>query len=463
MELSQPVKQHLSFLLCVAGLVAAALLSFALADVSRLDTRSNGRPLQVRLSLGVLPVVMAQLKTNMQTQTVLSFGAGSRSGVSASARASMAGGSNMMDAFNQWSSRPADERFETLERLHEVTSSRRLRSRGVEVATDKIHAVYEAGSGLRINGGIESSAPSHWSFGQLCGWIGAPAAFMRDKLSDAPELLTGNLNHCVQRAEVKDALKWLLVEPENDGPAILQAVTSPTYGRIWDADCVAAVQRIRDGSGGKWHNPPAWAPGHFGDVSKARPGGLYASDRDVYMFMIDGGSFLEGGDGKALNRGFIVTNSEVGKSTFTLTTFLHRGVCGNNIIWGARDVTQLAIRHSKNGPARFDSEALPALRAYAEREAAADEAALKKAFNFALPAERKDLLALVSKAAKFSGKELDSAVLVAKTEEGKCENLWELVQGFTTYARTFEFVDARVDLETRAGKLIDLAQAVALS
>ncbi len=368
-----------------------------------------------------------------------------------------------MDAFNQWANRPADERFETLEQLLDKTSSRRMRSRAIEIATPRINATYDAGTGLRINGGIESSSPTHWGFGQLCSWIGAPATFMRDKLSDAPELLVGNINHCVQRAGAAEALKWLTVEPEGDGPPILQAVTSPTYGRIWDADCVQAVQRIRDGSQGKWHNPPAWAPGHFGDASMARPGGLYASDRDVYMFMIDGGSFLEGGDGKSLNRGFIVTNSEVGKSTFTLTTFLHRGVCGNNIIWGARDVTQLAIRHSKNGPARFDSEAMPALRAYAEREARDDEAALKKCFNFALPEKREDLVKLANKAAKFSSREIENAVTVAKLEEGDCSNLWQLVQGITAYARTFSYIDARVDLETRAGKLIDLAQATALN
>lgn len=452
-------------LLCAAcALCVAALSNLVAADLSCLDNRSNAPAVPSAVnSLGALPAYGNQLKTNMQTQTTIAFGAGSRSPLSSGARSSLNGGANMTGAFNQWANRPADERFETLENLYDVTSSRRLRSRAIEVATEKIHATYEAGTGLRINGGIETSAPSHWSFGQLCGWVGAPAAFMRDKLSDAPELLTGNLNHCVQRAEVKDALKWLLIEPENDGVPVLQAVTSPTYGRIWDADCVGAVQRIRDGSGGKWHNPPAWAPGHFGDASKARPGGLYASDRDVYMFMIDGGSFLEGGDGKSLNRGFIVTNSEVGKSTFTLTTFLHRGVCGNNIIWGAQDVTQLAIRHSKGGPARFDSEAMPALRAYAERGAAADEAALKKCFAFQLPAERKDLAALVNKAAKFSGREIENAVTVAKLEEGECANLWQFVQGMTAFARTFEFIDARVDLETRAGKLIDLAQSVALS
>lgn len=369
-------------------------------------------------------------------------------------------GNTLLTAFNQWANRPADERFQSLEDIHAFTHSRRMRSRGFEVKTRDIRATHDAETGLVINGAIHASTPSHWSFGQLSSWIGAPAAFLRDKLNDRPDLLTQNLNHCVSKAGKED-LKWLLVEPESDGLATLQAVTSPTYGRIWDADCVAAVQRLRERSGGKWYNPKAWAPGHFGDASLAIPSGLYASDRDVFMFMIDGGSLLDAGPRAQLNRGFIVTNSEVGKSTFTLTTFLFNQCCGNHIIWGARDVNTLAIRHSKNGPARFDNEAFPALMSYAARPAAEDENTLRKCAGFILPAKREDVLSLINKAAKFNNRELQSAFDVAKAEEGKCETMWDLVQGFTAHARSFEYVDARVDLETRAGKLIDLASSTA--
>lgn len=368
---------------------------------------------------------------------------------------------NLHSAFNQWANRPQDERFQSLEELLAVTKSRRMRSRSAEVMTEKIAATFDAENGLLINGAIDPARPSHWSFGQLCSSLRAPAAFLREVCVDNPELVLANLNHCKAKAPEGNQLKWLTVEPENDGPATLQAVTSPTYGRIWDADVVECVMRVRDRSNGKWHNPPAWArAGQLGGATV--PGGLYASDRDVFAFMIDGGSYLEGADGKQLNRGFIVENSEVGKSTFKMTTFLFRGCCGNHIIWGARDVTQICIRHTSGGPARFDSDAMPALQAYADKSVVEDQAALNRAFTFALPAKREDVLKLVNKAAKFSGREIEAGFTCAKLEEGKCENVWELVQGLTAHARTFDFVDARVDLETRAGKLIDLAQAVAL-
>ena len=365
---------------------------------------------------------------------------------------------NDFTAFDQWASRPADQRFQTLDALLEATSNRRARSRGVTVSPAKMHASHD-GNQLVINGGISASAPTHWSFGQLAGWIGAPAAFLRDKLADAPELLTGALNHCVQKLPETRDLKWLMIEPDDEAPSdalpTLQAVTSPSYGRIWDADIVQAVQRLQ-ANDPRWHNPPAWAPGHFGDRSKVIPGGLYASDRDVFAFMIDGGSILEDPSGQELNRGFFVSNSEVGSATFSLTTFLFRQCCGNHIIWGMQDAKNVTLRHSKGAPERFDSEVLPMLHAYATASTQDEQAALKLAGDYLLPEKREDLAALLAKVAKFTNREIDSALLVAKAEEGDNRTLWQLVQGFTAYARTFEHLDSRTNLEARAGKLMQL-------
>jgi hypothetical protein len=57
----------------------------------------------------------------------------------------------------------------------------------------------------------------------------------------------------------------------------------------------------------------------------------------------------------------------------------------------------------------------------------------------------------------FTRKEAQSAVDFAKAEEGDARTIWQLVQGATAYARGFDFIDTRIDLETRAGKLLDLA------
>ena len=87
----------------------------------------------------------------------------------------------------------------------------------------------------------------------------------------------------------------------NDGRVELRAVTGPDYGRIWDHELVAAVMKIAgNGTGGtKWkvpgvldwntmtHNP-------FVDVTKDTTT-LYASDRDVFLFLVDDTHPIEAG------------------------------------------------------------------------------------------------------------------------------------------------------------------------
>lgn len=53
---------------------------------------------------------------------------------------------------------------------------------------------------------------------------------------------------------------------------------------------------------------------------------------------------------------------------------------------------------------------------------------------------------------------LRDAVQFARAEEGRCESLWDLINGFTASARSIEFADARIELESRAGKLMSLAK-----
>lgn len=353
-----------------------------------------------------------------------------------------------MQASREWATRPADQRFETLEGLRTAVHSRRLRSRATVIDIREIKPEMNDEGKLILNSAIEPATPNHWSFGQLCGAIHAPAQYLRS----LPEsLVLANLQHGFAHAE-RTRNRFMVVSPEDrlsSEPSTLQAVTSETYGRIWDADVVDAVGRIVERSGGKFHNPLAYDLRTGG----VKPSGLYASDRDVFMFMIDGGSRLEPGPRAKLNRGFFVWNSEVGRRTMGIMTFLFNEVCGNHIVWGASDIRELRIKHTAGAPVRFDSEVMPLLRQYAESSTSTEEAVIRKAMELALPTENDDLMAL---AAKFdiSRTELNCATRQARIEEGECRTYWNLVQGLTAYARGFEFVDARIDLETRAGKIL---------
>lgn len=366
-------------------------------------------------------------------------------------------------AQSQWFSRPADQRFETLGDLHASVSRRRNLSRAFDVEMSNLRAEPQGEQGLLISGDAVPSTPSHWAFGQLGQIVKAPPAYLRTL--PAP-LAASCLNASLDRlAGQTSEIKLMTVrDEEGDAPDTLQAVTSRVYGRIWDADVVEAVQRIVERSGGRFHNPLDWS---------RKGSGLYASDHDCFLFMIDGGSIVEGGGERdQLHRGFIVSNSETGARTFSLMTFLFRGCCGNHLIWGAKDVTKLIVRHTFAGPTRFDKEAMPALLSYVDAAAKPAEDAVRAAKDTPLKGLVNvpgltvtdtdklgdDWVAEFSRRHKFTRGEVKDAIRFARAEEGKCASLWDLVNGFTASARAIEFVDARVDLEKRAGKLMDLAK-----
>jgi hypothetical protein len=376
---------------------------------------------------------------------------------------------NLMTAHNQWKSRPADQRFETLGALAASVQARRMQSRAMDVDLARIE-VASLGDDLQINGTITPCEPSHWAFGQLCSWskvngVTAPAQFMRQLPAT---LVAQNLNYALRNGR-SEALKFMTVargEQSEGGSELntLQAVTSPTYGRIWDADVCGSVSRLVERSGGRWFNPKAYVPGS----NVVKPSGLYASDHDIFIFMIDGGSFLDAGPRAQLHRGFIVGNSETGAKTFFLIQFLHNGVCGNHIIWGASNVNEIIIRHTEGGPARFEANAAPALLAYANASAAPELAAIRKAQDYLLPApvlgaknttNADDMIVEFARSkGKFSKSEVKEAITFARREEGDCRTLWQLVQGGTAYARGFDYVDARTETETRFSALLNLAK-----
>lgn len=345
-----------------------------------------------------------------------------------------------------------------MDALRASVHSRRMRSRALDLDTVGMKASLTEGpdgGSLVINGRTSPVEPSHWSFGQLASLVKAPAGYLRTL---PKPLLVDCLNHGFESGQ-RETVKFMTIardDSEPAGPNRLQAVTSTTYGRIWDADVVDCVARLQERTGGRFHNPLAYQAGNYS--GGARPSGLYASDHDCFIFMIDGGSLLEAGPRAQFHRGFCVWNSETGAKTFGLMTFLFNTVCGNHFIYGARDINQLFIRHTSGGPYRFDSQAAPQLLAYANSSAQEDMDVIRKAQDKLLPATKlEELTPWVLKNGKFSRSEISSAVVIARSEEGDCRTVFQLMQGFTAYARGFEFVDARVDLESRAGKWFQAA------
>ena len=75
------------------------------------------------------------------------------------------------------------------------------------------------------------------------------------------------------------------------------------------------------------------------------PAGLYMGDRDSFVFLADGDNAVDDGAGNPLMRVLFLSNSEVGHRSFSITEALLQGVCGNHILWGAREVVEVKYRH----------------------------------------------------------------------------------------------------------------------
>ena len=188
-----------------------------------------------------------------------------------------------------------------------------------------------------------------------------------------PAPLAGiNLQHGLlsHRAELVKTLE------ADDGRIELRAVTGPDYGRIWDHELVEAVMRIAgDGTGDtRWKVPGLldWSTmthNPFVEVTKDTTT-LYASDRDVFLFLVDDAHPIEAGrlpngDPDLYFRGFYCWNSEVGSKTLGMASFYLRAVCMNRNIWGAEGFEEISIRHSKFASHRFAHQAAPALERFA--------------------------------------------------------------------------------------------------
>lgn len=370
----------------------------------------------------------------------------------------------------QWSMRPADQRFLSLDDLEAAVVARSKDCKATVVETRSLRLVAQRDNAHDLTiGGIDDGQEygmTHWTFDQICQRSKAPAGFLRKQ----PAFLSAlNLQWAIQHQanEVVQAYRNPI-----SGNAELRAITGPEYGRIYDHELVSAVRKIAGNGTGdtRWKVPGVlnWAEGTYNpfvDPTKDSTT-LYASDRDVFMFLVDDTHPIEVGklaDGSPdlVFRGFYAWNSEVGSKTLGLATFLLRGVCMNRNLWGVEGFEEMTIRHSKHAPARFMEEAAPALLKYSEASTKGVVAGITAAKNLIVAKsddERREWLADKG----FSKTNITRIIETVEREEGHtAQSVWDMVQGITAVARNIDHQDDRIDMERKAGKLLAKAAKVA--
>lgn len=359
---------------------------------------------------------------------------------------------NLMEASKQWATRPDDQRFLSLADLKASVLQRKRESWTATPRVEGLRAlpVEGGGVGVEVYDGTKGERrilqPSNWGFGQLAQYAQAPAAYLR-KLP--AEIACINLQWGLERNPLREDALMLA---QSNGENVLRAMTSTSYGRIWDSQVVEAVERVN--SDGRWQIPAA----SYATTNPKRATTLYASDRDVFIFLVDPSHPIDVG-GEQLFRGFYAWNSEVGSAVFGLTTFLYRYVCDNRIIWGATDVKELRIRHTGGAPERFAYEGARYLERYADESAAQIAGVIGRAKERECVEDSKNRENVESwlQSRGFTKAVAKGAVDSAIAEEGQARSVWDVVNGITAYARTIAYTDARVELEARAGKLLDVA------
>lgn len=377
-------------------------------------------------------------------------------------------GSTIMDASMNWMRRPADERFLSLDamfdhakRQADMSRDAIMPVRAVGLLTPEIKSRDDMNKlHLQLQTG-EIVDFTHWSFGQLAQLAGnAPSSYLRTLPSPI----------------VADALEYGLRNNRNNPDAkfytsgnSLLAATGPDYGRIPNFEIIAAIRALAgDGvsNDAQWRVPGmmSWSSmmyDPFHPVTRDTTT-LFMSDRDMFVFLTDPhrpivvGKTRDGQD-DVLYRGFIVSQSEVGKSSLWVKAFLFRGVCENRIIWGADNIETVRIAHTKTAPERWMRQVEPALVEYAK----SSEATIVNAVNNAKAkqiAEDDDAMVDWLNNRGLSRSRAKAVLEACEKEEGrKARTLWDVTQGVTAFARGIPNTDDRVELETLGGKFFGLA------
>src|SRR6201989_2217432 len=238
----------------------------------------------------------------------------------------------------------------------------------------------------------------------------------------------------------------------------------------WSLPCSgsqATALAIRDGRFPVSSTGPPASTNPSVDITKSTTT-LYASDRDVFLFLVDDLNPIEAGrlyDGSPdlYFRGFYCWNSEVGAKTLGMASFYLRAVCQNRNLWGVEDFEEITIRHSKYAASRFAHEAAPALTRFANSSPMPFVNGVRAARE-RIVARTDDERTEFLRKRGFGKSESAKIIDVVLCEEGrKPESIFHFVQGITAVARDKPHQDVRLDLEAKAKKLLDRAACLAPS
>lgn len=354
----------------------------------------------------------------------------------------------LTQATHEWSSRPADQRYKDLASMHRAALGFKKRARVVEdIKRNALRAAEVDGDVVLLAGDDKPLHLTHFSFGQLASAAGAPGEYLR-KLP--AEIVVPALNHGLELID-DDRLSDILVD-SGGKKETLRALTSDRYDRIWNVDLIEGFMALE--AEGTWRPaPPAF------DESR----GLYLSDRDMFVFMVDNERrIFEKQKGGGLGRGFFSWNAEGGGRSYGIMAFLYEYICGNHRVWGAQNVYETRVVHIGDANGRSFAEQKRILEEYAGASAKDDEARIRAAQKLLLGKTKDEVIEFFYSKRLLANRRVAEAFDLAEQRAdeqwyGDPRSAWGMSGALTEIARDLPNADARRELERTAGKVLDFA------
>lgn len=384
---------------------------------------------------------------------------------------------NLDTASREWATRPDDERFSNLADMAAKLRARRERCVEALVPSMALTVAPTTDGDLGVVGPTGQTARfTNYSFGQMCRRAAAPAEYLATLPAD---LAARNLNSGLQRrgADGGKDVNLLLMQPNGDPTYRLRSAMTEVYDRAWDDRLLDGLQDLQTKG---WRVPPARPcrsgqagsrPATADDVLDGErfdlsvnvgdtiaPAGLYAGDRDMFVFMVNERVRVQDGTPGGLSRGFFLINSEVGLRSVGLVTFLYRHVCGNHIVWDARDVNNVRLPHVGQN---VEGRALRMIPAAVDRHlnlaASIDEERIRRAQRHELGKDQKDVVRAARIKTDLSARVLDAAYERSEQDGENPRSAWGLAQGVTRLSQSQSFAGRRTELDVAAGELLRVA------
>jgi hypothetical protein len=344
-------------------------------------------------------------------------------------------------AAREYARRPKDESYSSVQAL--VTAAQQDKQLSAERAYNlKDLQVVTAGDTLRLASPRGTAKFSHWSFGQTCRMIGAPAAYLREL---PPTIAADAINFGLQDSAPGTTANLLV--KANGGEPLVRACTSDSYGRCWDADLYGSVAYQLTDRDAKWSLPPVWGGG---------VAGAYRGDRDSFLIVTNGGSIVTDpsagqGDSGEMYRGLMIRNSEVGASSVVIETILYRYICGNHMLWGALYDSRFKRRHVGSHVTRDVVREIGRIAyQWAGASVERDNAIIRTLIDREV-AHSKD--AVVDELRKMGATKEQAETAYDKceqTERVSPRSFWGVAQGLTRLSQESEYQDERYDLDKLA-------------